>query len=338
MFVQAASTVLATGGAAAVYSKHTNWTGAIGDGVVAAFEAGAEIRDMEFIQFHPTAVDFGRGKRRYFLISEAVRGEGAHVVDETGTRFLYDYDSRGELASRDEVARALASHVSKGHKVFLDCRPIGPQFAVRFPGIYSTCLDKGLDATTQLIPVGPVAHYMIGGITTTSDGQTTIPSLYACGEVASTGIHGANRLASNSLLECIVFGHRVARHIANIKEKTKRVPGKLMVPLIQDLPLQSRTVKASKQIKQLMYENVGIVRDVHGLEVALAKVESALEPFMSAGSPIWSIKAAEIRNQLIVSKLIIEAALSRKESRGTHFRSDYPQTNARLDHTHTLSV
>ncbi len=334
--VQAHSTVLATGGASAVYSKSTNWSGAIGDGVVAAFDAGAEVRDMEFIQFHPTAIDFGRGKRRYFLISESVRGEGAHVVDETAARFLFDYDPRGELASRDEVARALASHVAKGHTIFLDCRPIGPQFPVRFPGIYTTCLDKGLDATKDLIPVGPVAHYMIGGITTTPEGQTTLPSLYACGEVASTGIHGANRLASNSLLECLVFGHRVARDIADQKTESK-VFRKTAIPLITDVPTQGRTARQSKRIKQMMYEQVGIVREEKTLIKTLEYINMTLAPFETVRTTILSLNAANLRNQLMVSRLIVQAALLRKESRGTHFRSDYPETNPALDYVHTLS-
>ncbi len=335
--IQAQSTVLATGGASAVYAKSTNWSGAIGDGVVAAFDAGADVRDMEFIQFHPTAVDFGRGKRRYFLISESVRGEGAFVVDETGNRFLFDYDSRGELASRDEVARALASHAAKGHAIFLDCRPIGPQFPVRFPGIYTTCLEKGLDATVDLIPIGPVAHYMIGGISTTPEGQTSIPSLYACGEVASTGIHGANRLASNSLLECLVFGHRVARDIAD-QPLIKKAFKKTVVPVISDISTLGRTARQAKRIKQMMYEQVGIVREEQSLIKTLSYIEATLAPFNTLKATILSLNAANIRNQLMVSRLIVQAALSRKESRGTHFRSDYSETNADLDYIHTLSA
>ncbi|MDD5455503.1 MAG: L-aspartate oxidase [Candidatus Margulisbacteria bacterium] len=331
--VLAQQTVLATGGAGAVYQKTTNWNGSFGDGLAAAYLAGADIRDMEFYQFHPTAIQINEKANKFFLISESVRGEGAIIINEKKERFLYEHDERGELAPRDIVARAIANQLEEGHQVYLDFRQIEKnQIQKVFPMIYKNCLKTGVDITRQPIAILPVAHYMIGGIKTDYYGQTSVHNLYACGEVASTGVHGANRLASNSLLECMVYGHRVGKHIAGqprVKIKnSKKLKEKACKPTSGRLLF---TLKADN--RALMYNNVGIKRDEQKLKGAEVQLKQVLEKMKT--TDCQNVQQKQLLYQLICSYLIVKSALSRKESRGAHFRSDYPKTDNSLDQKHT---
>ena len=333
--VAAQQTVLATGGAGAVFQKTTNWNGSFGDGLAAAYLAGADIRDMEFYQFHPTAIQINEKTNKFFLISESVRGEGAIIINDKKERFLFKHDERGELAPRDIVARAIADQLENGHQVYLDFRHIDKKHIQKvFPMIYKNCLETGVDIARHPIAIQPVAHYMIGGVKTDYNGKTSINNLYACGEVASTGVHGANRLASNSLLECMVYGHRVAQHIKKqpqvkvlrIKETSKTVTSRL----------NSRTLNnIQKSSKLLMYSNAGIKRDKQRLTIAQARIKQNLDILQSQSKINWSVQQKQVFYQLICSYLIVNSALARKESRGAHFRSDYPNTNQSLNQKHT---
>lgn len=331
-------TILASGGAGAIFDKTTNWKGSTGDGIAAAYLAGALIRDMEFYQFHPTAILLEKGKIKNFLISESVRGEGAIIFNDTNERFLFNYDKRGELAPRDIVARAIYEQLQKNKKVFLDMRPI-PNIPEKFPVIYSSCLEyAGIDLTKSPIEILPAAHYMIGGIKTDSKARTSINNLYACGEVASTGVHGANRLASNSILECLVFGHKAAENI-NKKNSlvtiTTTYPKENIVAPIKILN-QSELLKIQRKIQQEMYNKVGIQRnkkELSTLKIFLIENYANLNKAKSNNT----ILLKEIINTLITSLLIVNNALKRKESRGTHFREDFPATKKELDHVHFFS-
>jgi L-aspartate oxidase len=314
----ARATILGTGGAGQLYINSTNPEVATGDGIAIAYRAGAEIEDVEFVQFHPTAL-YGEGNPK-FLISEAVRGEGALLLNKQGERFMPAYHPRAELAPRDIVARAIVDQMRKtGHPcVYEDARQI-PNVTQRFPGIYAACLKNGIDLTQDVIPVAPAAHYMMGGVKTDRDGRTNIPGLYACGEVACTRIHGANRLASNSLLEGLVFGRRIAYALKNelLPAPASLGFGWRMLPAIPDRPVNNLLV----EVQEIMWDQVGIARDAEGLKSAILRLEQIVESLSGA---LHTKRGFQVANLATVALLVARAALTREESRGGHFRSDFP--------------
>ena len=306
------ATVLATGGCGQIYRYTTNPVVATGDGFAIAHRAGVTLADMEFVQFHPTALD--TRENPLALISEAVRGEGAILVNSHGVRFMKGRHRLAELAPRDVVARAIFREQKKG-PVFLDARKLGERFAERFPGILSLCKARGIDPRSDLIPVTPAAHYMMGGVVTDLRGRASAARLYAVGEVARTGVHGANRLASNSLLEGLVFAERVARDMASANEVEKPPTiAKWRVPPLAD---RGAAQVAADEIRAVMWENAGIARTARGLRTALERLED-IGRRLPAG-------ATEELNMLQTAQLVAEAALMRKESRGGHYRADYPR-------------
>lgn len=325
-FIAASAVILCTGGLGQIYEKTTNPPVATGDGMALAYNAGAVLRDMEFIQFHPTALHMPPAPP--FLISETVRGEGAILLNNQGERFMPHYHTLGELAPRDIVARAIFAEIHKenGSHVFLDLSKIQPAvIKARFPHIYETCRNYGLDITVEPIPVAPAAHYMMGGVVTDLWGQTNIPGLYAAGEVASTGVHGANRLASNSLLEGLVFGGRIVDYLQRQEmNEPENVAGDFTIhypPLYtsgQDLHEHYRF------LYHLTGESLGITRDESGLAMALNTIDSLPKQHDDVQfNPAYF----ELQNMYLLAHLMLQAALTRKESRGGHFRSDYPSPN-----------
>ena len=326
LLIWAKQTILASGGAGMVYRETTNPPVATGDGMAAAYRAGAQLRDMEFMQFHPTILYVAGSSR--FLITEAVRGEGAYLRDRNGDRFMLAEDPRAELAPRDRVSQAIvrAMERTKHPNVYLDLAPIGAErIRQRFPGIDKMCRGFGLDITKDLIPVRPGAHYMIGGVKVDLAGKTTVPNLWAAGEVSSSGLHGANRLASNSLLEGLVFGAACGRGAA---AAAARQPDTFSVP-----PLASRfepetadsldVPDITNSLRSLMVRQMGIVREKSGLRDADRDVEFWCRYVL--GREFNAHDCWELQNLLTVSRLMIWAALTREESRGVHFRSDYPE-------------
>jgi L-aspartate oxidase len=328
-FVWAKQTILATGGAGRLYRETTNPEIATADGHAFAFRAGAELRDMELVQFHPTVL-YIAGSARH-LISEAARGEGAYLRDVTGYRFMGDYDSALELAPRDVVSRAIATQMAKTRHpcVYLDLSHLPARVVdERFPHIRKVCAEFGLDFSRDLIPVRPGAHYMIGGLTIDEEGRSTLPGLWAAGEVTSSGLHGANRLASNSLLEGLVFGLRAGRGASRLA--AKEADTFTAIPLKSDWPerpqddgLDLEDVRNS--LTSLMARNVGIERDAEGLRSAAEQV-SFWDRYVS-DREFADPRGWELQNMLLVSKLVIASATARKESRGVHFRSDFPETD-----------
>lgn len=324
--------VLATGGAGQVYKYTTNPYGATGDGVALAYEAGAIIQDMEFVQFHPTALALSPDIKNRYLISEAVRGEGAKLVNNTGKEFMSEYCEDKELAQRDVVTRAIWQEMKKENKpnVFLKTNNIGSEIILkRFPSIAKKCISKGIDITKNLIPIAPAAHYMIGGVKVNQSGQTSVKGLYAVGEAASTGFHGANRLASNSLLECFVCAQKLAQDIDLTSIKTFSKNDKFLQNYIAkyEFPLKNDNDNfkdLKNQIKDIMWEKVGIIRDEKSLLEAKNKIEK-LKSDITNISVVSNLSAYEYRNMLIVSEIITKCALERKESRGAHYRSDYKE-------------
>jgi L-aspartate oxidase len=311
--ILADATVLATGGCGQVYRYTTNPQVATGDGFALAHRAGVELGDMEFVQFHPTALDTPETPLK--LISEAVRGEGAILVNDRGERFMAGRHELAELAPRDVVAREVFRERHDGHRVYLDATAMGAEFAVRFPGIFAICMARGIDPRTERIPVTPAAHYMMGGIVTDLAGRSSAPRLYACGEVANTGVHGANRLASNSLLEGLVFAERVARDMAGVTPLATEPPaGTWRVPLLRD---RGAAQVAATAVRDTMWEHAGIARAEAGLRTCLADLDT-IEARLPEG-------ATEEANLVDTGRLIVRSALMRDESRGGHFRSDYPQ-------------
>lgn len=306
-------TILATGGAAALYHRTTNPPGATGDGIALAYRAGAQLADLEFIQFHPTALAIPDANG--FLISEAVRGEGAYLLNEAGQRFMPNYDQRAELAPRDTVARAIFEEMRKSQTdhVFLSLQHLQPDLVrSRFANIYETCLQYGLDLTRDLIPVAPAAHYTIGGVRTNLWAETTVKNLFAIGEVSCTGVHGANRLASNSLLECLVFARRaVEAAVRRDLTLTPSLKGRGSPPFLGERPGERSSLFSA--IKALMAEHVGLVRVRAGLEHAIAEL-----------SRLESESSGLLRDQALVARLIAQSALFRIETRGVHTRSDFP--------------
>ncbi len=319
-------TVIATGGFGQIYSHTTNPEVATGDGIGMCLRVGAEAMDMEFVQFHPTVLYHPKDKS--FLISEAVRGEGAMLKNARGERFMQKYHELGELAPRDVVSRAIFQEmsISGSRNVFLDVTFKDKEYLEnRFPNIFKTCLDYGIDISRDYIPVAPAEHYCMGGIRTNVEGQTNITGLYACGEVACTGIHGANRLASNSLLEGLVFGRKIA---GKISEDVKTpIQGETDVKI--DFFLNKDNDEALKgmkeEIQNTMTKHVGIIRSEQGLETAKNIIKAIYERFSDLTG--FSLIKLEVANMLTVANLVIEAALERQESRGAHFRSDFDKTD-----------
>ncbi|HEY8851568.1 MAG TPA: L-aspartate oxidase [Gemmatimonadaceae bacterium] len=316
------ATVLATGGCGQVYRYTTNPQVATGDGYAIAHRAGATLADMEFVQFHPTALDTPENPLQ--LISEAVRGEGAVLLNEDGERFMLKKHRLAELAPRDVVARAIFREKAGGKGVFLDARMLGRTFEKRFPGIFAICRARGVDPANDLIPITPAAHYMMGGIVTDLRGRASLNRLYACGEVARTGVHGANRLASNSLLEGLVFAERVARDMIQVK-KLPTPPRKKTwdAPALRD---RGAAQVAADTIRQVMWDYCGIDRSAKGLRLGVAKL-AEIESRLPIG-------ATEEMNMVQTAHLIADAALLRKESRGGHYRSDFPRAKRKWSGKH----
>jgi len=323
--IWSASTILATGGAGQLYRETTNPPIATGDGLAIAYRAGAVLRDIEFVQFHPTTLYVAGASRA--LITEALRGEGAVLVDKNGNRFMKDYHPDAELAPRDVVSRAILSQMLKTNSthVYLDVRRFDKAyFAKRFPQIYQLCESFDIDISKDLIPVRPSAHYMIGGVKVDSSARTTVGNLYACGEVASTGLHGANRLGSNSLLEGLAFGKIAGQQAAEKKNKNLSM---LKHPLIKyHVPHSDRTRLDTEDVRNslraLMWRNVGITRKARPLEEAAEIIRFWQRYVMD--KVFDSPQGWECQNMLTAALLIAEAACMRKESRGVHFRSDFP--------------
>jgi aspartate oxidase len=312
--VAASAVVLATGGVGQLYAVTTNPKMATADGWALAHRAGAQLRDIEFLQFHPTALKLP-GINPAPLISEAVRGAGAVLLDTNGHRFALDHDARGELAPRDVLARAVAAADASGG-AWLDTRSVD-DFATRFPGITSMLVRHGLDPATDLLPVAPALHYAMGGIQTDLEGRTTTPGLWAVGEVARTGVHGANRLASNSLLEGLVFADRAGRALSGA---TNRPDADLLPPLSgeRDTGADAGCEAIRQEMRNLMTANVGLQRS----ESSLLHAEEVLNRLTQETPP----SAWRTHNQLLVARLITQAARRRRESRGGHRRTDYPPT------------
>ncbi len=350
-WVAARAVILATGGGGQVFTQTTNPALSTGDGVAIAYRAGALLRDLEFVQFHPTALTKPGAPR--FLISEAVRGEGAHLVDRQGHRFAFDYHPAGELAPRDVVSRAIFTHLLKTESdlananVWLDLRPISPETVRhRFPNIMQVCQQWGIDVFTEPIPVAPAAHYWMGGVMADLENRTTIAQLYAVGETASTGVHGANRLASNSLLECIVYGAQFS-HLElptaalDAAQKLSQAPVTLTIAPDELTVLQILRQEVPRQV----WQGAGICREQEGLQRAIAQVAAAQQTFdqlkisqtLTALEPGQSLMLetashpqfrlwGETRNLLTIATLILKSALFRQESRGGHYRADFPTT------------
>jgi len=333
--IWARATVLATGGAGQLFRETTNPPIATGDGHAVAYRAGAELRDMEFMQFHPTVLYIAGSSRH--LITEAIRGEGAYLRDRDGRRFMPDYHPAAELAPRDDVSRAIVAQMAKTQhpSVYLDLSHLDPAYIrSRFPGMDALCRGFDLDFTRDPIPVRPGAHYMVGGVTVDHDARTTLPGLWAAGEVTSSGLHGANRLASNSLLEGLVHGARAAEDIARTLADSG--PHRLEVPPITSAPEppSSRTPLDLDDIRDslraLMWRSVGITRDARGLSEAADQVDFwcryALHHVFDDPAG-WSTQ-----NMLTVAPLMIAAALEREESRGVHTRRDFPEADPAWAH------
>lgn len=309
--IYAPVTILATGGYVQMYANHTTPQDCTGDGIACAYRAGAVIRDMEFVQFHPTTLVLPqRAEQRLFLISEAVRGEGAVLRNVLRQRFMPKYHAQAELAPRDVVARAIITEMkaTNSDHVLLDLSSVSLNIRERFPVIYRQCSENGIDITRDLVPVAPAAHYSMGGIVTDVWGKTSLDGLYACGECASTGVHGANRLASNSLLEGVVFGMRAG-------EQAKQKKGCIQ-PRDRQVMHNAKPTneKVKEKIRSIMWQHVGIVRDEESLQKALQQLSKL------------PLTDRETMNVLCCAQLVIQGALRRCESRGSHYRKDYPKT------------
>jgi L-aspartate oxidase len=305
--------LLASGGCGGLYDATTNTLSSTGDGVALAYAAGAAVADVEFVQFHPTTLAAGEGQR--VLLTEALRGEGAVVVDGDGERFLFEAHPDGELAPRDVVARAIAAR----GEAFLDARGLGvEEIERRFPNVAKAVRECGFDLATRPVPISPAAHYFLGGIATDLQGRTTLPGLYTAGECAATGVHGANRMAGNSLTEAVVFGRRAA--VAMTEEKAS---GSLQREIAADVPPTRHDEDGWRTLRHAMSEGVGLVRSAQSLRGAIAVLDKIQD------SPDESLLLAAT-----TARLICEAALQREESRGVHFRSDHPAAEPAWDGRH----
>lgn len=317
----AGETVLATGGLGGLYAVTTNPTPAQGHGLAFAARAGAVIRDPEFVQFHPTALNIGADPAP--LATEALRGAGAILVNKNGRPFMDEYDKNGDLGPRDIVARAVEAEIKAGQGAFLDAREaVGAKFAEAFPTVFAACQSANIDPRKELMPVAPAAHYHMGGVMTDIDGRSSVEGLWAVGEVASTGVHGANRLASNSLLEAIVFGARIADQL---REKEITAPDDPGAPADRmDLPSRPADKKAMVRLRAAMSEGCALIRDENGLLDLIDVIHELNEhPAMTSG----------LKSALVTAELIAQGALMREESRGAHYRSDFPKPDEQAFHT-----
>jgi L-aspartate oxidase len=324
-------TVLATGGAGRLYRYTTNPEVTTGDGVSLAFNADAAVMDMEFYQFHPTALCLPGAPP--FLITEAMRGEGAVLRNTTGNAFMERYHMQGDLAPRDVVSRSLLAemHETGSDHVVLDATHLPAELlTTRFPSIFNTCLSHGLDITVDPIPVSPAAHYMMGGVLTNTEGETTMPGLYACGEVSATGLHGANRLASNSLLETVVFGQRLVQRTMEGGWSGPRPEG---VVELDGNTTSTNAPPTREALQELLWSNVGILRDKVGLETAVDTL-TAWQARLPQGT---DQSTHELANMVTLGRLMAESALLRQESRGAHYRTDFPETSPKWER-HTVIV
>jgi L-aspartate oxidase len=322
--VFARATVLATGGVGYIYQNTSNPEIATGDGIAIALRAGAKIDDMEFVQFHPTTLN--KLGAPHFLISEALRGEGAILVNESGERFMLEIDNMAELAPRDIIARTIFDELKKG-SVYLDIRHKGKKFILdRFPMIYQECLKYDVDIAEDLIPVSPAAHYICGGIKTNEYGETSIANLLAFGECACTGVHGANRLASNSLLESVVFSSLGAKKAKNYLKNELESPPQQKEMGVSNLETQELTYLKT-ELSKAMWDYVGIIRNEKQMGLMLRKLEYLNTRLVAIGKNGVNTRFLELKNMAAVAQLITKAAHIRKESRGTHYREDYPATD-----------
>lgn len=305
--LRSGAVIIATGGVGGLFDRTTNPVSACGDGLAMAARAGAVIADPEFVQFHPTALDIGFDPMP--LATEALRGEGAFLVDDRGRRLMAEIHPDQDLAPRDIVARAVWRRRTEGGTVYLDCRPVGSDFAARFPTVFASCKGQGLDPVRDLIPVAPAAHYHMGGVKVDANGRSTLAGLWACGEVASTGLHGANRLASNSLLEALVFAPLIAADVALGRPLPPCGTGSPVPPPPPDDPA------LAARLRGIIGAGMGVVRDGEALRRTLRLLEE-----IESKVPL----SLSLRNRLTVARLIGAAALAREESRGSHFRADHP--------------
>lgn len=303
--------VLATGGCGQLFRYTTNDLVSTGDGIAMAHRAGVRLMDMEFVQFHPTALAVEQNPM--FLISEAVRGEGAILRNDDGDPFMTRVHEWRDLAPRDVVSRAIYEETKKGHRVYLDATHLGSKFEERFPTIYRQCLRHGIDPKKDWIPVTPAAHFVMGGIRTDLNGETSLPRLFACGEVACTGVHGANRLASNSLLEGAVFAQRVAKKLTQYEDQSTD-----QIPIVFEALCINKQSDAiwKKRIQDIMWDHCGIVRSSEGLLNGILYLDKLAQELPTG--------MFECENMLTVAQIMLKAALWRKESRGGHYRCDYP--------------
>jgi L-aspartate oxidase len=325
--ILAKATILATGGLSRLYTRSTNPYTATGDGIALAWQAGIKLADMEFIQFHPTALSLP-GKEAY-LISEAVRGEGAYLLDIKGNRFMENIHPLAELAPRDVVASAIFRQIQQTQAgVFLSLKHLDHDtIADRFHSIYANLKKLGIDMTKDLIPVAPAAHYMVGGIRTDNWGQTNITGLLACGEVASTGVMGANRLASNSLLECLVYGKRVVQKARLIEDRNHPFAMPAPINLSPDTDYDYLNIK--NELANLMTNEVGIIREKNGMEIALSRIEEIAKQYEENKG---NYNFHKIKSLTDICKIITISAIERKESRGGHIRTDFPTESNQLVH------
>ncbi|WP_085907913.1 L-aspartate oxidase [Kiloniella majae] len=330
--ISADATIIATGGIGQIYSATTNPFAACGDGLAMAARAGAKLKDLEFVQFHPTAIDVEATPRP--LATEALRGDGAWLVNETGKRFMEDEHPLAELAPRDVVARGIWRQIQKGHRCYLDCRKsIGKAFPEHFPTVYAHCENHDIDPVKDLIPVVPAAHYHMGGIETDNRGRTNLGGLWVCGEAACTGLHGANRLASNSLLEALVFAPLVSKDVCDFlaENPARNIPE---IEIFKNPNTRSSSAKndneAIHQLQTLNYCYIGLCRDENGLKTLLKELDR-----LEINHPHASTR---LRNIMTVSCLIATTALERKESRGGHYRLDYPESDPQYQRHSTLKL
>lgn len=311
----ASATIIATGGCGGLYSFTSNDSTVTGDGIAMAYRAGVQLADLEFIQFHPTLL-YGNGKS-LGLVSEAVRGEGGFLINSDGELIMDGVHELKDLAPRDVVARAIYSEINRGQQVFLNITNV-KQFASRFPTIHQLCTQNDVNINSGLLPISPGAHFMMGGIKANKTGQTSLRGLYAVGEVACTGVHGANRIASNSLLEGIVFGNMTAENILSEQIKIPKIRSQnttLASPATNNLP-------SPKEIRKKMMDNVGVVRNKRDLIIMKSWLEK--HKFVNRNLSHLTVSDAEVVNMLTVAWIITTSALGRTESRGGHYRSDYP--------------
>lgn len=316
----APAVVLATGGLGGLYRYTTNPTSSRGSGIAIAARAGARLADLEFVQFHPTALDVASDPLP--LVTEALRGEGATLVDSAGDRLMAGVDPAGDLAPRDVVARRVFAAHRSGGRVFLDARAaVGAEFPTRFPTVFAACERYGIDPRRSPIPVVAAAHYHMGGVSVDLDGRTNVGGLYACGEVAATGVHGANRLASNSLLEAVIYPERIANDIRTRRATRRGIANdSVAAGRSADATARERDAAATAEewraLRETMYDGVGVVRDATGLNAAIAFLEA-----LGAET-----KSRDVRDAALVGTLVARAALRRRETRGSHVRADFPET------------